>query len=50
MFESYFDRINELYNDIKNGRYNKGIIEDSKVRIVVYSCGTVIRIDVKEKV
>ena len=50
MFEKYFEKINELYKSIANNTYNKGIIEDDNVRIVVYKCGTIVRIDVKEKV
>lgn len=48
MITKYFDQINIAYEDIKAGKYNKTVIENSEVRIVIYKCGIIIRIDVKE--
>ena len=45
----YTNEITEAYDQILSGKYNKNIIENEEVRIVVYKCGIIIRIDVKEK-
>lgn len=49
IFIKYADKIMEGYNEVKSGRYNKSIIENEEVRIVIYKCGVIIRIDIKEK-
>lgn len=43
-------KIEEMFNEVQNRVCSKNIHETDKVRIVVYSCGTVIRIDIKEKI
>lgn len=48
MITKYFEQINIAYGDIKAGKYNKTVIENSEVRIVIYKCGIIIRIDIKE--
>ena len=48
MITKYFEQINIAYEDIKAGKYNKTVIENSEVRIVIYKCGIIIRIDIKE--
>ena len=49
ILEKYLDQINNAYFEITQFKYNKAIIENNEVRIVVYKVGAVIRIDVKEK-
>ena len=48
VFTKYTSEIAKAYADIKTGKFNKTIIENEGVRIVVYKCGVIIRIDVKE--
>lgn len=43
-------KIEEMFNEVKNKTCTKSIHETNNVRIVVYRCGTVIRIDIKEKI
>lgn len=43
-------KIEEMFNEVKNKAYTKNIHETNNVRIVVYRCGIVIRIDIKEKI
>ena len=49
ILEKYLGQINNAYFEIAQFKYNKAIIENNAVRIVVYKVGPVIRIDVKEK-
>ena len=49
IFIKYIDKIAQAYADIKSGKFNKSIIESDEARIVVYQCGTIIRIDIKER-
>lgn len=49
ILEKYLGQINNAYFEITQFKYNKAIIENNEVRIVVYKVGPVIRIDVKEK-
>lgn len=49
ILEKYLDQINNAYFEITQFKYNKAIIENNEVRIVVYKVGAIIRIDVKEK-
>ena len=49
MDNGYWVQIMNAYDAIKNGRYNKSIIEDKNIKVTIYQCGTIIRIDVKEK-
>lgn len=49
ILEKYLGQINSAYFEITQFKYNKAIIENNEVRIVVYKVGLVIRIDVKEK-
>jgi len=42
-------KIEEMVNEVKK-TCNKNIHETNNVRIVVYRCGIVIRIDIKEKI
>lgn len=44
----YSEEIAQAYADIKAGKFNKTIIENNEIRIVVYQCGVIIRIDIKE--
>lgn len=48
IFIKYADKIAQAYAEVKEGRFNKSIIENSEVRIVIYKCGVIIRIDIKE--
>lgn len=48
IFVKYYLQIKYAIEDISNGKYNKSVIENSDARIVVYKCGTIIRIDIKE--
>ena len=48
IFIKYCDKINQAYLDIQAGKFNKTVIENNEVRIVVYKCGVIIRIDIKE--
>lgn len=48
MIAKYFEQIKVAYEDISAGKYNKTVIENSEVRIVIYKCGIIIRIDIKE--
>lgn len=48
ILQKYMPQVSSAYKDIAEGKYNKSIIENQEVRIVVYKCGTVIRIDIKE--
>lgn len=48
IFIKYCGEINQAYQDIQAGKFNKTIIENNEVRIVVYKCGVIIRIDIKE--
>lgn len=48
IFIKYADKISQAYNEIKEGKYNKSIIENTDARIVIYRCGVIIRIDIKE--
>lgn len=45
----YNMEIADAYEQILSGKYNKNIIENDEVRIVVYKCGAIVRIDVKDK-
>lgn len=44
----YQNEIADAYEQVKAGRFNKSIIENEEVRIVIYRCGVIIRIDIKE--
>ena len=44
----YQNEITDVYEQVKAGRFNKSIIENEEVRIVIYRCGVIIRIDIKE--
>lgn len=48
IFIKYCGEISQAYKDVKEGKFNKTIIENDEVRIVVYKCGVIIRIDIKE--
>lgn len=48
IFIKYADKIAQAYADVKDGKFNKTIIENAEVRIVIYRCGVIIRIDIKE--
>jgi hypothetical protein len=48
IFIKYADKIAQAYAEIKAGKYNKSIIENNDARIVIYKCGIIIRIDIKE--
>ena len=48
MIAKYFEQIKVAYEDISTGKYNKTVIENNEVRIVIYKCGVIIRIDIKE--
>lgn len=48
IFIKYADKIAQAYNDVKEGKFNKTVIENNEVRIVIYRCGVIIRIDIKE--
>jgi hypothetical protein len=48
MITKYFEQIKVAYEDISAGKYNKTVIENNEVRIVIYKCGVIIRIDIKE--
>lgn len=48
IFIKYAGEISQAYLDIKAGKFNKTVIENTEVRIVVYRCGAIIRIDIKE--
>ena len=44
----YQHEIADAYEQINAGKFNKSIIENDEVRIVIYRCGSIIRIDIKE--
>lgn len=44
----YSEAIAQAYTDIQAGKFNKTVIENTEIRIVVYKCGVIIRIDIKE--
>ena len=44
----YQAEIADAYEQVKQGRFNKSVIENDEVRIVIYRCGVIIRIDIKE--
>lgn len=48
IFIKYCGEIAQAYNDVKAGKFNKTVIENNEVRIVVYKCGVIIRVDIKE--
>lgn len=48
IFIKYADKIAQAYSEVKEGRFNKSVIENEEVRIVIYRCGVIIRIDIKE--
>jgi len=48
IFIKYCSEISQAYMDVKEGKFNKTVIENNEVRIVVYKCGPIIRIDIKE--
>ena len=48
VFIKYADKISQAYIDIRDGKFNKTVIENEEVRIVVYKCGVIIRVDIKE--
>lgn len=45
----YATEITVAYDDIVSNKYNKSIIENEQIRIVIYRCGVIVRIDIKDK-
>lgn len=48
MLQKYMQQVLVAYKDISEGKYNKSVIENQEARIVIYKCGVIIRIDIKE--